>query len=126
MYLCKVATKVDAPSIEEQIDKDIANVTDGADFNTIAGRALLASPLVLGAYMHRNDGPVKGLLRGAGASAGGYAGYKGGKALAKQLENTAFMKSLTPEQQGLARLAAIAAGTGLGARLGWGGVGSLL
>lgn len=126
MYLCKVATKVDAPSIEDQIDKDIARVTDGADFNTIAGRAILASPLVLGAYMHRNDSPVQGLLRGAGASVGGYAGFKGGKALAKQLENASFMKNLTPEQQGLARLAAIAAGTGLGAKLGWSGVGSLL
>ena len=126
MYLRKVATKVDAPSIEEQIDKDIANATEGADFNTIAGRALLASPLLLGAYMHRNDGPVKGLLRGAGASAGGYAGFKAGKALADQLQNASFMQNLTEDQKGLARLAAIAAGAGLGSAAGWKGVGTLV
>jgi hypothetical protein len=126
MYLRKLASTTDT---ESKIDADIEAIKDKLTEvipSDSARRALMLSPALIGAAADGEGKPLKGALKGLGLTAGGYAGFKGGKALAKQLENAAFMQHLTPEQQGWARLAAIAAGTGLGAKLGWSGVGSLL
>lgn len=125
MYLSKIA----ANSIEEGIDNDIINASNSvadATPQNLLGRLLLAAPVIAGAYSQRNDRPIEGAAKGAGASLGGYAGYKGGKALADQLEEWTASQNMTPEQKGLMRLAAIAAGTGLGAKLGWEGVGAII
>lgn len=125
MYLSKYA----AQAIEQSIDNDIAqagNAIAGAMPNTAMGRLLMAAPIIAGMYQQRNDRPLEGAAKGLGASIGGYAGHKGGKILADQLEQLQAIKNLTPEQQSLLRLAVRAAGTGLGAKLGWDGVGALI
>lgn len=124
MYLNKYAA-----AVESSIDNDIVKAKDaiaGALPDNALGRTALALPVVLGAYKKRNDKPIVGAIQGAGASAGGYAGYKGGKLLAEQLSNLESVKGLDANTQGLIRLAAIAAGTGLGSKMGWDLTGSIL
>ena len=126
MYLRKIASD---ETIEDKIDADVNFVKDKVtDFipPETAYRALLLSPALVGAATDSEGKPLKGALKGLGLTAGSYAGFKGGKALANQLDDMSFMQGLTPEQRGWARLATIAAGTGLGAKLGWSGVGSML
>lgn len=126
MYLRKIAS---AKAVEEKIDSDLNSAKDKVtDFITpeMAYSALLLTPTIVGAATDKEGKPFKGALKGLGLTAGSYAGFKGGKALANHLNNTSFMQGLTPEQRGLARLATIAAGTGLGAKLGWSGVESAL
>ena len=124
MYLNKFAA-----AIENSIDNDIVKAKDaivGALPENALGRTALALPIVLGAYKRRNDKPIAGAIQGAGASAGAYAGYKGGKLLAEQLDKLDSVKGLDSNTQGLLRLAAIAAGTGLGSKMGWDLTGSVL
>lgn len=125
MYLSKYASA----KIEESIDNDISKATDavmsGLPENAL-GRAALIAPVIAGAYARRNERPVSGAIQGAGASAGGYAGFKGGKLLADQLSQLSSVKEMDPNTQGLIRLAAIAAGTGLGAKAGWDLTGSVI
>lgn len=124
MYLNKYAAAIES-SIDNDIIKAKDAIADALPASTL-GRTALALPVILGAYKRRNDKPIAGAIQGAGASAGAYAGYKGGKLLAEQLSNLEAVKGLDANKQGLLRLAAIAAGTGLGSKMGWDLTGSVL
>lgn len=122
MYLTKLSTQLTLPAPVEETKSDLERLRDTA----IAAlpkdpmkRALLAAPLIYGAYTQRDNHPLLGVVKGTGATAGGYLGYHGGKMLSDKLEERGLYSTLSPEKAKLAKLITALAGTAIGAKLGW-------